>query len=100
MYRDAGNFKLFGEILLANPKQRALKDLDAAIRMHLIDQQFFNPDEVGISRLKHSKWEPALDHEWHEYVSIEIVFTEVVPDISVEEFIDRIKKLNYSKFLF
>ena len=71
-YVDAGNYKVFGEILLSGQ----FSDTEEQILYRcLIDQEFFIPDLVGIFPLQSELWDEYSganddDHEWHSICSI------------------------------
>lgn len=74
LYRDAGNFKAGGELLL----EGALNDDEIArIRMHLESGEFFIAEQIDIPTLYERLWqececEPSseMDHVWHEFHTI------------------------------
>lgn len=71
LYRDAGNFKAFGNEVFSNTDKLSIGAIDQRIRAALIDEQFFNPLEWGIKRLEIAEWDDELDHDWHAFVSVE-----------------------------
>lgn len=73
LYRDAGNFKVWNEIIFANPDGLTPKECEARIRPVLFDREFFIAHQVQL---------PALflqidgrlidaDHCLHEYADLE-----------------------------
>lgn len=71
LYRDAGNYKAFGYEVFSNPDKLELKEIERRIRTALIDEQFFDPSEWGVTRLEITEWDDELDHDWHEFRSVE-----------------------------
>jgi hypothetical protein len=72
-YRDASNYKEFGELLLEGIFSE--KDLETMHSLMYDCGQFFVPEEVGIPPLQPKLWEKydgknEDDHDWH---SIECV---------------------------
>jgi hypothetical protein len=70
MYRDAGNFKAFGTVILEG--QLCAAD-QAIIRSSLSSGEFFIAEEVGVPALYHElyRWSGGptdADHCWHEFV--------------------------------
>jgi hypothetical protein len=69
LYRDSGNNKERGEILLEG--EFSEKDI-THIRTFMYSGEFFVPENVRISPLQPKLWEKYngptddLDHEWHE----------------------------------
>jgi hypothetical protein len=79
LYRDASNYKEFGEILLKGIFSE--KDI-ALIHSCMYDcGQFFIPEEIGVPPLQTRLWEKyggpnEDDHQWHSIESIRIAETE------------------------
>ncbi|MEP6590271.1 MAG: hypothetical protein ABJC19_03720 [Gemmatimonadota bacterium] len=72
LYRDAGNYKAFGHVLLLGI---ASPDNEASIRAALIEGLWFVAEAAGIPTLYHlvrdgGEADPALDHVWHEFVGL------------------------------
>jgi hypothetical protein len=92
MYRDAGNFKAFGTIVLKGSVNQADQ---AMVRSRLSDGEFFIAEQVGVPPLYHElyRWSGGPtenDHCWHEFIS----FRETsAPDrestCTADEFVDR-----------
>jgi hypothetical protein len=93
MYRDAGNFKAFGTVILEGSLSAADQVL---IRSRLSGGEFFIAEQVGVPTLYQElyRWSGGptdLDHCWHEFVGFrEIAAPEKKCDGSeVDEFIRR-----------
>ena len=71
LYRDAGNHKLWGEILLTNRKNLDVRCAAQTIRSVLIDGEFFVAEDLGIPVLRFEQRDSDLDHGWHEFHSLE-----------------------------
>lgn len=93
MYRDAGNFKAFGTIILEGRLSAA--DLQL-IRSCLSSREFFIAEQVGVPPLYQDlyRWSGGAtnsDHCWHEFVAFRSV---AVPErnsdiIKTSEFVSR-----------
>lgn len=70
LYRDAGNFKLWGELLLTNRSGIDVQGAELTIRSTLISGEFFIADQIDVPALEFEKSDPDLDHGWHEFHSI------------------------------
>lgn len=70
-YRDAGNFKSFGSVIVANPDSLAAEDADSRLRECLIDRMYFVAEFVQLPTLFPSPRIESLDHSWHEFESVE-----------------------------
>jgi hypothetical protein len=71
LYRDAGNYKIYGEEIFLNPDGISIQEIESKIRTALIDGQFFDPKKWGVKRLRFEEWDEELDHEWNEFESVE-----------------------------
>ena len=70
MYRDAGNYKLHGEVIFSNEKQIAVDEIRKQIHSFLSDGLFFIARQVHVEErffdvVSHD------DHPWHEVVTVE-----------------------------
>lgn len=95
-YRDAGNFKAFGTILLdgAVPSH-----LEAQIRSALKDEEYFIAEQIGVPPLYDqlylwSNGPIETDHCWHEFVGFKEVdktkiSTKYAETMTVAEFAER-----------
>ncbi len=92
LYRDGGNFKVWGCEIFSNPDSIETDNIEARIKQSLIDGEFFDPEKWGVSRLKFDDWVPKLDHTWNEYDSIEITNEEPTIHYSINQFLEVIRK--------
>ena len=92
LYRDYGNYKLFGETIFSNPENLSLSEIDARIKARLIDGEFFNPEKWGIDRLKFENHDYEQDHDWHEYGGIGITEDIASNDRTIAKFISIIEE--------
>lgn len=70
LYRDAGNYKLWNELVLTNRNGIDVQDAEKTIRSSLIDGEFFIAEQIAVPVLRFEKHDPDLDHGWHEFHSI------------------------------
>lgn len=73
MYRDAGNFKNWGEIVFSNPHNVPLENLSAKVKLALLDEMYFDAFAVKVPDLFFDDYEEDLDHDWHEFERLEQV---------------------------
>ena len=71
LYRDGGNYKQFGYVVFSNTLQKPLPVIDEIITSNLIDGLWFYADKWHLKDLHKFLWDNNLDHNWHEYESIE-----------------------------
>ncbi len=78
LYRDAGNFKVYGEAVLSG---EIPDDLD--LSEVLIDGYAFVPEDTGLPPLREGlgPYVPDLDLDWHEVLLVER--TEAAPTVSI-----------------
>src|SRR5690349_15670301 len=98
LYRDAGNFKAFGTVILKGRVEPAERDL---IHSRLSSGEFFVAEQVGVPPLYEElyRWSGGpidLDHCWHEFLG----FREIAePEkkhraITTDEFVSRFRSVN------
>jgi len=101
LYRDAGNYKAWGELLLEGD----LSETEIA-RMKAIfqDGEFFIPEQIGIPSLCEQLWQACqsdpsdeLDHVWHEFSTMRAAcardFERLEPWGKAAELLIRIEKV-------
>lgn len=93
LYRDRGNYKVFGSVVFSNPKQLNSKEIETALRKVLIDSEFFNPDKLGIPRLKHTNfpYDHILDHSLNEFHSVEETNETASYEIEITDFLKALE---------
>lgn len=91
LYRDGGNYKLYGFEIFSNPQGRTLTEIDLRIRECLIDGVYFDPLKWRIRPLKFDIWDSELDHSWNEFDGLE--FTGENSKMSIEDFLYTLQGL-------
>ena len=71
LYRDAGNYKLWGAAVFSNKDDVDLENLEQDFRKMLIDSEFFYAERSTLPELSFDSYDRMLDHEWYEYHSME-----------------------------
>lgn len=67
LYRDAGNYKSWGAVVVANaPDPMPPTEAEAVARASLIDGNWFVAASAGVPDLRAAEWDDELDHDWHE----------------------------------
>ena len=96
LYRDTGNWKVWGGLNLAGIPSKA--DCDA-IRQAFESEQFFNAEQLGIPTLRaplfaHTNGPTEDDHIWHEFVDMRVATEDDLKNNkvwgSLEDFIQTI----------
>lgn len=55
LFRDAGNYKTFGFVILRNPSGKSLEGIDGDLRRILIDDAYFYAEQVQLPVLDDSE---------------------------------------------
>jgi hypothetical protein len=92
LYRDYGNYKLFGETIFSNPEKLSLSEIESSIKSRLIDGEFFNPEIWGIIRLKFENYNSEQDHDWHEYEGVALTDASITNNLTIQEFLQVIER--------
>ena len=66
LYRDAGNFKSWGELVFFNPHNINVNLVKVLAENVLIDQAYFVASKADIPDLHFKEYNVQLDHGWHE----------------------------------
>ena len=69
LYRDAGNFKNWGEVVFSNKENKDAEILEARARQKLIDGEYFVVAIANVPSLNFKEYVESLDHGWHEFGS-------------------------------
>lgn len=93
LYRDAGNFKNWGNVVFSSLENEAVEDLTQRLRSHLIDGSFFIAKKAAVPDLHFDKFDEDLDHGWHEFASLEYVSVPPtdIKDRGIEQFLLDLK---------
>ncbi len=70
LYRDAGNYKLYEEAEIENPYNLSLDEFEKWFRKQLIDDLYFVPYNFGLIKPQFPNYNPELDHDWCEFISL------------------------------
>ncbi len=66
LFRDAGNYKTFGFVVLSNSGGKSLAEIDGDLRRCLIDGAYFYPEQVQLPVLDEGE-----ERMLHEYGNVE-----------------------------
>lgn len=94
LYRDAGNNKIWGEIVFSNLNQYDLESLKTMITKNLIENEFFIAKTSKLPPLRFEKIDGELDHDYYEFASISETTEQVNDSLNrdITEFIDTLSK--------
>lgn len=66
LYRDAGNYKNWGDVVFSNPSNLPLQRVEEMLGDALLEGLYFNAGSAGLPDLHFTEGSRALDHDWHE----------------------------------
>ncbi len=67
LYRDAGNYKNWGEVVFSNPTSIPIKRVEQLVGDALFERQYFIAHSAGLPDLHFTECSIELDHDWHEF---------------------------------
>ena len=86
LYRDAGNYKEYGEIVFTNQDSKSLEEIE----LTLIEGEFFIPEKWNVPRLSFDNYLPELDHDYHEFESLELTNENSIRHCDISTFLMEI----------
>ncbi|KMP12048.1 hypothetical protein UZ36_02470 [Candidatus Nitromaritima sp. SCGC AAA799-C22] len=93
LYRDAGNFKNWGEIVFTNPSGITVEIISSMAEKVLIDQTYFVANKANVPDLYFEVYNEQLDHGWHEVHTFQTT-SEVQNDQyhrTIDEFVESLR---------
>jgi hypothetical protein len=90
IYRDAGNYKIFGEVVFSNPDNYSIQEINKELKAKLIDGEYFELSKCNIPLLAFEKYDKELDHDWMEFDRIELTNEETSDYRNISDFIQSI----------
>jgi hypothetical protein len=97
LYRDAGNFKNWGQVVFSNPSDVPADIVTAKASQVLIDRTYFVATKADVPDLHFAEQKEELDHGWHEVHAFRP--TDDPPsdtrDRNIEEFIESLRFASY-----
>jgi hypothetical protein len=89
LYRDGANYKQFNEVVFSNPNNLTGNEIEATIKKQLIDSEWFVAKDWKLPdmRFKEYAWDSEIDHDWHEFESIEETLEQVTTGNKIEHFL-------------
>lgn len=93
LYRDAGNFKKWGEVVFSNPHDVPADTIASMADQVLIDRTFFVAAKADVPDLHFAEHNEELDHGWHEVHAFRLTDDSPndVRSRNIEEFIDSLR---------
>lgn len=69
LYRDAGNFKKWYDIVFSNIDNITSEAATKEICKYLDEGLYFKVEDIEVNDLHFDEFNPLLDHDWHEFHS-------------------------------
>jgi len=91
LYRDAGNYKQFGSIILSNPHGLTPEQATEKLLQNLVDEAFFDPIKVNVPLLEKYDFDPELDHGWYEFDLFSETSEAPTESVIIDDFLTRFK---------
>ena len=91
LHRDEGNYKIFGELIFANPNSLSAEEATEKIREKLIDGEFFYLAPASVSPFKEHK--SICKTDWYEFD--QLTETQEKPTQKID-FVEFIRDFNES----
>lgn len=95
LYRDAGNYKNYGQVIFDNPHSLSINEFEELIRTKLIDGQWFYTKDWKLPDLHFKKWDDELDHSFHEFENLSPTEESVNAPLSFDHFYELVKETNW-----
>ncbi|MGY6521454.1 MAG: hypothetical protein ACXIUD_06990 [Mongoliitalea sp.] len=90
LYRDGANFKQFGSVVFANPNFITPREASDKLKLKLISNEFFVPQDWELPRLHYHPYDSEIDHDYHEFVNFEWTEDDVTDSRKVDEFLESL----------
>lgn len=72
IYRDAANYKNYGEVIFSNAEDCSLNTVQKIIYANLIDGEYFYAFEWKLPDKHFKDWDIEIDLGWHEFLAVEL----------------------------
>ena len=94
LYRDAGNYKNYNNIIFSNPNNISVDQLENSIRNSLIEGLWFDAINWRIPNLqfKEYEWNIEFDHCWHEFDLLKETTEKPTSEMTIDMFLISILK--------
>jgi hypothetical protein len=90
LYRDAGNYKHWYDVVFPNRFGKSVVELTAEIKKHLISGQYFAQELAPLPVDLDNNFDEELDHSWLEFHSFKEVDEPPQVELDIMSFVDRL----------
>lgn len=91
LYRDAANYKTFGEVVFANPENVPLDTIRQILLQACNENQNFDPRPWDLPNIRTQPYDPELDHDWYEFEEVMETSEAATREERIEEFLLVVK---------
>ncbi len=91
LYRDAGNYKHWQEVVLTNGSGKSVEELTAEIRKYLHTGEFFDQALAPVPIEIDDEYDDELDHGWLEFSRLEENGEGVTENQDISDFIASLR---------
>lgn len=91
LYRDAANYKTWGEVVFANPQNLTKEEVQQSIMNSCNPDGCFDPGPWGLPNIRTLPYDPELDHDFYEFESVEETGESPTVARSLAAFLDVVK---------
>jgi len=99
LYRDAANYKAFGEVVFANPDNLAIKSADRRLCARFDSGEFFIASQLGIPEVflwKQGEFPlDVADHCFHEFSGLEETDDPATDSRTLAEFVRAVELVTH-----
>lgn len=95
LYRDASNYKKYSDVIFSNPNKISLQEIEVRVKRNLIEGCWFVAKKWNLPdlHLKEFIWDAEIDHDWHEFESVEETEQEATSIIMIDELLIQVELL-------
>jgi len=95
LYRDGANYKNLNTVIFDNPNDITLETLSQLLKDKLISEEYFYANEWKIPDMHFGSWDNEIDHEFHQFETIEYTDEIANSEITLVDFIEIVKNTNW-----
>lgn len=97
LYRDAGNFKQWGDIVLSNPNNMDTNLATLMAEQVLIDKTYFVANKAEVPDLHFIDYIKEADHGWHEFDAFSLDIPNDPKNRNIQDFIESLRSASTIK---
>ena len=93
LYRDGANYKNYNELIFDNDNARPKEQIETMIMNSLVDEMWFVAKDWNLPDMHFQEypWDSEIDHDWHEFDTLEETSELATENIPIEDFLNLIQ---------